>query len=84
MSFDSAHPKMKEALGKLTLHQDRINYPDPGDTGSLDDTPIGQITTNKDRFLANLKIALILLARDHEVHLPYQNTLMAYVRSPKQ
>jgi hypothetical protein len=83
MSFDTDHPEMVKALSLLTLHHQNANYPDPSDTGSMDDAPIGIVESNKDRFIANLKIALILLARDHDAHLPYQNTPMAMVRAKR-
>jgi hypothetical protein len=75
MSFEAAkYPEMAKALAKLVLHEDRTMYPDvfiTADTPS--DFPIGEIKTMQDRFLANLKMALILLGKDHDTHLTWSN-----------
>lgn len=71
-SFDATNPKLIEALGKLVLHEGRTVYPHHiYDQDS--DIEIGPITTNRDRFLVNLRLSLIALMRDRMSHHTWTN-----------
>jgi len=72
MQFSSKAKKMKDALGKLTLHEGRIYYPAALWDG---DTKYKLETTHQSRdlFIVNLKIALIALMADSHKHEIYSN-----------
>jgi len=65
-SFES-EKKMAEALRKLTLHEGRTKY--PHHLKDMDsEHEIEEIRNNRDKFVVNLKIALIALMRDRVSH----------------
>lgn len=67
MSFDSSDPKMVEALKDLPLHEGRRFYPHHR-TGADTDMEILPVTSNRERFLVNLQLALIWLMVDRMSH----------------
>lgn len=73
-SFASQNPDFLEFLNKLVLHEKKTHYPHHlwgGDSEIL----IEPINSNQDKFVVNLKLALVALMRDRISHHPNMNTL---------
>ena len=71
-SFDSEDKQMVRAMQKLCLHNGKTVYPHhiyDGDT----DLTIETVSTNRDKFLVNLKLCLIMLMRDRVSHETWSN-----------
>jgi hypothetical protein len=71
-SFDDPDEQLAEGFEMLKLHQGRAHYPSSfwiGDTTE----PLGPVSTRREVFIVNLRIALLLLQRDMGSHLPYTN-----------
>lgn len=69
-SFDDA--SLQADLKTLTLHTVYKRYPDPfhdGDTSM----EVEAASTNRDRFIINIRLLLVLLLRDLRLHLPNSN-----------
>lgn len=73
MKFDSDNEKMKEALGKLKLHEGRTHYPHHLLEGENDQVVIETIGDNRTLFMVNLKCCLAYLMRDRVSHEPATN-----------
>ncbi|WP_269585179.1 hypothetical protein [Roseibium sp. Sym1] len=73
-SFNSPNKDLKQSIRRLTLQDDREFYPHHL-WGPDTDHPIEEINSEKDKFVVNLKIALILLMRDRVAHHPNSNIL---------
>jgi hypothetical protein len=71
-SFDSRDEDLVQSLNRLTLHAGRTHYPHhlwgPDTTIKLEPADIP-----RDRFIVNLKLALIFLMRDRVSHHAYSN-----------
>ncbi len=72
-SFDSVDEKFTKAMGRLTLHENRMYYPHRLYGPDTND-PIEPIKNKRDQFTVNLKLALILLMRDRLSHETYTNS----------
>jgi hypothetical protein len=75
VSFASQDKKLQKALSQLTLHENRTHYPHHlfgPDSGTL----IEPVTTPQERFVVNLKLALIMLMRDRVSHEPHSNCVL--------
>jgi hypothetical protein len=71
-SFDSEEKKMVAAMQKLCLHEGKRVYPHHIYDGDTDQT-IEPVSTNRDKFLVNLKLCLIILMRDRVSHEIWSN-----------
>jgi hypothetical protein len=71
-SFDSLNGEFSKAMGRLTLHQNRTNYPHHlfGPDSTI---PVEPVNSKQEQFVVNLKIALIMLMRDRIGHKPHTN-----------
>lgn len=67
MNFQSTDSRMVTAFAKLTLHQGITHYPNPI-TEKVSEHKIEPITTNKDKFIINLKLCLLWLFGDNHRH----------------
>ena len=70
MSFHSTSEKLSKSLDKLTLHKGKTKYPHPF-TRKDSEYDIEPIRSAKDKFITNLKLCLIYLMMDRDIHLPY-------------
>ena len=71
-SFTSPDKEFLDNFKRLTLYEDRSHYPHPL-FGPNSDVQIETTITNQDRFIVNLRIALLFLMRDRVSHHPYSN-----------
>jgi hypothetical protein len=71
-SFDSPSSRLDRAMDRLTLHNHRTHYPHhlygPDSKHVIEPTD-----SNRDRFIVNLKLALLILMRDRCSHETYTN-----------
>jgi hypothetical protein len=75
VSFASQDKKLQNALSRLTLHENRTHYPHHlfrPDSDAL----IEPVTTSQERFVVNLKLALIMLMRDRVSHEAHSNCIL--------
>jgi hypothetical protein len=69
MTFSSSSDRLSASIKKLVMHEGKTKYPHPfRDEDSEYD--IGAIETRHDRFIVNLKLCLIHLIRDGDIHMP--------------
>jgi hypothetical protein len=71
-SFDSLNKDFVNSIGKLVLHEGRTHYPHHL-FGPDSQTPIEPVSSRRDLFILNLKLALIMLMRDRVSHEPWTN-----------
>jgi hypothetical protein len=71
-SFDQPSSELKKRLALLTLHKDRKHYPHHL-YGPDTNIAIERIESDRDLFLVNLKLALLILMRDRCSHETYTN-----------
>jgi hypothetical protein len=71
-SFSSQDKDFTKAMGQLSLHQNRTHYPHHL-FGSDSEIAIELISSERERFVVNLKLSLIALMRDRIGHVPYSN-----------
>ena len=71
-SFDSLNEDFARAMTRLTLHENRTHYPHHL-FGPDSQTAIEPINSRRDQFVANLKLALIILMRDRISHDTHSN-----------
>jgi hypothetical protein len=71
-SFISPNKELRGNLKRLALHEGRTHYPHHL-FGPDSDVEIESIITNQDRFIVNLRLALLFLMRDRISHHPYSN-----------
>jgi hypothetical protein len=71
-SFDSTDKAMTTALTKLTLHDGRTHYPfHQAERDS--EYPIEPVRNQRERFIVNLKLVLVMLMRDRSRHVTWSN-----------
>lgn len=91
-SFNSRKELMVDALKKLTLHEGRTHYPHhlfqrdrAGDKHKIE-----VVSNNRDKFIVNLKLCLILLMRDRVSHVTHsseprsEEDIRALIKSQKE
>ena len=71
-SFDSLDEKFARAMRRLTLHENKSHYPHHL-FGPDSNIAIEPVTSKRDQFVVNLKLALIALMRDRVSHHPHAN-----------
>jgi hypothetical protein len=71
-SLDSVDKKFTKTMQRLTLHENRTHYPHHL-FGPDSDVAIEPVNSNREQFIVNLKLALIILMRDRISHHPYTN-----------
>jgi hypothetical protein len=71
-SFSSQDRDFIKAMSQLTLHRNRTHYPHHL-FGPDSDIAIERISSERERFVVNLKLSLIALMRDRIGHVPYSN-----------
>jgi hypothetical protein len=71
-SFDSLDEKFARAMRRLTHHENKSHYPHHL-FGPDSNIAIEPVTSKRDQFVVNLKLALIALMRDRVSHHPYAN-----------
>jgi Putative transposase len=76
VSFSSANRDFQRAMRRLTLHERRSHYPHHL-YGSDSKYKIEPIKSDRDKFLVNLKLALLVLMRDRCSHEMYTNNAFA-------
>jgi hypothetical protein len=81
MRFDSSEQKLSEAAAKITLHEGRRFYPNPLTEQDSEYEIVEPTTEVRDRFLVNLKICLLLLMRDRNLHIQWTNIPMNQLRT---
>jgi hypothetical protein len=72
MTFEEGGEKLKAALAKLVLHTALTVYPNPF-TGQDSEYPIEDADSPREKFIVNLKLALIHLTADLTKHAPWSN-----------
>jgi hypothetical protein len=72
-SFDNPDAQLAKGFRMLKLHEGRAHYPSPSWRGDTTDA-LDPVSTRREAFKVNLRIALALLDRDMSSHLPYTNT----------
>jgi hypothetical protein len=86
-SFNSSDKYFTDSLKRLTLHENRTHYPHHL-FGPDSDVLIEPVTTEQERFIVNLKLALLILMRDRISHQPYSNCVLTdaqlLVKYPKR
>jgi hypothetical protein len=71
-SFNSQNKDFTKPMSQLTLHQNRTHYPHHL-FGSDSDIAVEPVNTPPERFIVNLKLALLILMRDRISHEPHTN-----------
>jgi hypothetical protein len=71
-SFSSQNKDFTKPMSQLTLHLNRTHYPHHL-FGPDSDVAIEPISSEREQFVVNLKLSLILLMRDRIGHVPYSN-----------
>jgi hypothetical protein len=69
LSFD--HADLQVHIAKLSLHTVYQRYPHPFHEG--DSIEVEPCPTNRDRFIVNARVLLVLFMRDMRLHLPNSN-----------
>jgi hypothetical protein len=72
-NFNSSDKKMMDAFKNLTLHEGHQYYPNY-ETGADSANPIEPVTSNRARFISNLKLAVLWLMIDRRSHKMWSNT----------
>jgi DNA-binding MltR family transcriptional regulator len=76
-SFDSVDHRFLSAMGKLKLHEQFKSYPHALFPWEKPSGPIPPIEKQRDRFIENLKLCLIMLMRDRMSHITYSNFILS-------
>jgi len=71
-SFDSLDEEFTRVMRRLTLHENKSHYPHHL-FGPDSNIAIEGVTSKRDQFVVNLKLALITLMRDRVSHQPHTN-----------
>lgn len=71
-TFASIDKEFLRHVSRLKMHEGRKHYPN-NLYGPDTDLEIEKVENNRDRFIVNLKLALIFLMRDRIGHEPYSN-----------
>jgi DNA-binding MltR family transcriptional regulator len=74
-SFEVTDKKLLKAMEHLTLNDGRTHYPHHL-YGGDSEVPIERVKNNRDQFLVNLKLCLIMLMRDRTSHHAHASTLL--------
>ena len=69
MTFHSPSEKLSKAMDKLTLHEGKMKYPHPFNRVDSE-FDIEAISSSKQKFIVNLKLSLIHIMMDRDIHLP--------------